>query len=211
MPQRTNLFSPKWRPVGHPVFQGEVAKPPLAPCPNNPPRSIVAARVKSRRSVLMRATSGVPQQPRARPGAPSGQHEEPASPDTEQEASQQSQVMCSSHLGRTPTDSNPLPSPDRHSLLSTQTGATSSPPAPSSTRARAAGFRSSELPATHREDVAHRRSVSLLHGADWLERAPRAREGWSGARDSNPGPHGPEPCALPDCASPRLQKSEPPF
>jgi site-specific DNA recombinase len=26
---------------------------------------------------------------------------------------------------------------------------------------------------------------------------------WSGARDSNPGPHGPEPCALPDCASPR--------
>src|SRR2546430_946205 len=28
-------------------------------------------------------------------------------------------------------------------------------------------------------------------------------EGWSGARDLNPGPHGPEPCALPDCASPR--------
>src|SRR5882672_6751202 len=27
---------------------------------------------------------------------------------------------------------------------------------------------------------------------------------WSGARDLNPGPHGPEPCALPNCASPRL-------
>jgi hypothetical protein len=26
---------------------------------------------------------------------------------------------------------------------------------------------------------------------------------WSGARDLNPGPHGPEPCALPNCASPR--------
>ena len=28
---------------------------------------------------------------------------------------------------------------------------------------------------------------------------------WSGARDLNPGPHGPEPCALPNCASPRLE------
>ena len=28
-------------------------------------------------------------------------------------------------------------------------------------------------------------------------------ENWSGARDSNPGPLGPEPSALPDCASPR--------
>src|ERR1700738_2108194 len=28
-------------------------------------------------------------------------------------------------------------------------------------------------------------------------------EFWSGARDLNPGPHGPEPCALPNCASPR--------
>src|SRR5689334_8570188 len=30
---------------------------------------------------------------------------------------------------------------------------------------------------------------------------------WSGARDLNPGPHGPEPCALPNCASPRLDRS----
>src|SRR3989442_14453380 len=37
----------------------------------------------------------------------------------------------------TPTDSNPVPSPDRHSLLTTQTGATSSPLASSSPRARA--------------------------------------------------------------------------
>src|SRR6266576_334624 len=28
---------------------------------------------------------------------------------------------------------------------------------------------------------------------------------WSGARDLNPGPHGPEPCALPNCASPRRE------
>ncbi len=33
----------------------------------------------------------------------------------------------------------------------------------------------------------------------------RGRE-WSGARDLNPGPHGPEPCALPNCASPRHQR-----
>src|ERR1051325_5385803 len=31
---------------------------------------------------------------------------------------------------------------------------------------------------------------------------------WSGARDLNPGPHGPEPCALPNCASPRHLPSE---
>src|SRR5438477_13218061 len=30
---------------------------------------------------------------------------------------------------------------------------------------------------------------------------------WSGARDLNPGPHGPEPCALPNCASPRLEQT----
>src|SRR5258708_19708393 len=30
-------------------------------------------------------------------------------------------------------------------------------------------------------------------------------ENWSGARDLNPGPHGPEPCALPNCASPRRE------
>src|SRR5437870_316063 len=36
-----------------------------------------------------------------------------------------------------------------------------------------------------------------LVGPDWNMKK------WSGARDSNPGPHGPEPCALPDCASPR--------
>src|SRR5712691_2591877 len=29
--------------------------------------------------------------------------------------------------------------------------------------------------------------------------------GWSGARDLNPRPHGPEPCALPNCASPRRE------
>jgi site-specific DNA recombinase len=34
-------------------------------------------------------------------------------------------------------------------------------------------------------------------------------ENWSGARDLNPGPHGPEPCALPDCASPRLSLRSP--
>src|SRR6266550_7100130 len=34
--------------------------------------------------------------------------------------------------------------------------------------------------------------------AGWFE-----FEFWSGARDLNPGPHGPEPCALPNCASPR--------
>src|ERR1700686_3258960 len=32
-------------------------------------------------------------------------------------------------------------------------------------------------------------------------------EKWSGARDLNPGPHGPEPCALPNCASPRHRRS----
>ena len=26
---------------------------------------------------------------------------------------------------------------------------------------------------------------------------------WSGSRDLNPGPHGPKPCALPSCATPR--------
>ena len=31
------------------------------------------------------------------------------------------------------------------------------------------------------------------------------RKFWSGARDLNPGPHGPEPCALPNCASPRRE------
>src|SRR6266851_9890830 len=35
--------------------------------------------------------------------------------------------------------------------------------------------------------------------AGWFE-----FEFWSGARDLNPGPHGPDPCALPNCASPRL-------
>ena len=29
--------------------------------------------------------------------------------------------------------------------------------------------------------------------------------GWSGRRDSNPGPHRPERCALPDCATPRAK------
>ena len=29
---------------------------------------------------------------------------------------------------------------------------------------------------------------------------------WSGLRDSNPRPHGPKPCALPNCAKPRSKK-----
>ena len=31
-------------------------------------------------------------------------------------------------------------------------------------------------------------------------------EGWSGCRDLNPGPRGPEPRALPDCATARRDK-----
>ena len=30
-----------------------------------------------------------------------------------------------------------------------------------------------------------------------------AQTRWSGSRDLNPGPHGPKPCALPSCATPR--------
>ena len=57
-----------------------LAKPQPAP-PQQSADEHRRSEVKSRRSVLMRATSGVPQQLRARPGAPSGQHGEPASPD----------------------------------------------------------------------------------------------------------------------------------
>src|SRR5258708_27145350 len=55
------------------------------------------------------------------------------------------------------------------------------------------------------------RAVELgaITAAWWVSSARRSGESsekWAGARDSNPGPHGPEPCALPDGASPRTNR-----
>ena len=53
-----------------------------------------------------------------------------------------------------------------------------------------------------------RRSVTQLRHPGAAHKASHdgsEYEIWSGARDLNPGPHGPEPCALPNCASPRRE------
>ena len=51
------------------------------------------------------------------------------------------------------------------------------------------------------------RMDTLRSGEEGPKSADSSSKRWSGAGDSNPGPHGPEPCALPDCASPRRREA----
>jgi hypothetical protein len=64
-------------------------------------------------------------------------------------------------------------------------------------------------PAAKPQDEWHRVGIAQL--IRMVEETPPepdlSSKRWSGAGDLNPGPHGPEPCALPNCASPRRRAS----